>query len=134
MGISQGKREKLHLVAEDFEFLESETRKLLELISGIFPLEKISADSWPFRFLLSASKRKYEFIFSAMGSVTIRPAKDEFRKHGPPIFYMSISKYGKNEFVWEGPLEVVIAPYASEIDKLIHESIAMYEESVLPDR
>ncbi|MCE9501024.1 MAG: hypothetical protein K8R21_11095 [Leptospira sp.] len=133
MGNSKENREKLHLEHEDFSFLESESRKVMEIISGIFVLERISDESWPLRFFVLINQNKYEFIFSAMGSVAIRPAKNDNLHHNPaPIFYMSVTKYFPGKFEWEGPLESAISTNAPDIEKLISDSIANYELSLLP--
>lgn len=101
MGNSKSTKERLNLLEEDFSTLEAETLAIREIILKIFPCDPIQTDSWPFRYLFKQETNQYEFIFSQMGSVTVRIAVNElYRRNPPPIFYISLGKY-KEGFIWE---------------------------------
>ena len=99
MGTS--KKERLRLNESDLVKLNSMTRELETLTKSIFELKELDLN-FPVRYLFLKNEIEYEFIFSQMGSFTVRLAKSErYRRNPPPIFYLSIGKYSDSNFTWE---------------------------------
>ncbi|HMV43334.1 MAG TPA: hypothetical protein PK079_20680 [Leptospiraceae bacterium] len=131
MGQGEIKREHLRLSEADFPELESRTKQLMSVILNLFSCEPIQTIDWPYRYSLTKNQNKYEFIFSQMGSFTLRLAQSErYRRNPPPIFYMSIGKYAEKEFVWEDFNANPLSLLESDLVKVIEESIQHYENSV----
>ncbi len=101
MGTSKEKKERLRLNESDLVKLNSMTRELESLTKSIFDLKELDLN-FPVRYLFLKNEIEYEFIFSGMGSFTVRLAKSErYRRNPPPIFYLSIGKYSLTEYIWE---------------------------------
>ncbi len=87
MGQSEIKREHLRLSESDFPILEQKTKQVMGVILESFNCESMQSDSWPYRYIIERNKIQYEFIFSQMGSLTLRLAQSErYRRNPPPIF------------------------------------------------
>ena len=84
------KEHRQSLEERDFPILESMSDKMRLLVLDSFectPLE----ESWPYRYKVTVNSFDFEWVFSAMGSVTLRVAKSErYRRNPPPIFYLSV--------------------------------------------
>ncbi|MBK8397858.1 MAG: hypothetical protein IPL26_21795 [Leptospiraceae bacterium] len=131
MGQSEIKREHLRLSEEDFPILEKETKDLMSLILSLYKCEIIQQEVWPYRYGVEKNNIQYEFIFSQMGSVTLRIAKsDRYRRNPPPIFYISIGKYPNGEYVWEDFNASPVSILKEDIFASIESSMQMYESSI----
>lgn len=126
MGTNKEKRERLRLNELDLAKLNSMTRDMESFMLKNFDL-KLLHSNWPIRYLFLKNEIEYEFIFSQMGSFTIRLAKSErYRRNPPPIFYLSVGKYFGDEFIWEDLNgEKVLDPLAE-----IFSSMEKYESNI----
>jgi hypothetical protein len=133
MGQSKINRERLRLEEDDLPKINSLTRDLLQNILNVFSLEVKEGENWPLRYFLNRTHFQYEFIFSQMGSLTVRLAQSErYRRNPPPIFYLSIGKYAKGEYIWE---DIQANEVSVQIDSLkteILNSIENYEKIMNP--
>lgn len=131
MGQGEIKREHLRLTEEDFPILENKTKELMQVILNLFSCEVIESSRWPYRYSIEKNQTHYEFIFSQMGSFTVRLARSErYRRNPPPIFYMSIGKYQQNEYVWEDFNADPVSLVESDLVAAIEHSILTYENSL----
>ncbi len=131
MGQSEIKREHLRLSESDFPILEQKTKQVMSVILESFKCESIQNDSWPYRYLIERNKIQYEFIFSQMGSLTLRLAQsDRYRRNPPPIFYVSIGKYENAIYVWEDFNASEVNMGEKDLISSIEASILLYENSI----
>lgn len=113
----------------EWSILENLSKKFLELILEIFPLQTLSDRGFPFRYKFTHKNYEYEFIFSAMGSFTIRPISSVANRRTSPIFYLSIAKYS-GDFFWENENQEIISLEKEDIKKLVISAIEKYEMSI----
>jgi hypothetical protein len=126
MGTSETTRERLN--ESDFAVLESMTRTLEEMIVTKFAPIPTDIHTWPKRYLKTLNEVDLEFIFSKMGSFTVRLAKsDRYKNNPPPIFYISVGKYPK-QYLWEDQNECPVA--VEEVISKIEASIQFYKNSI----
>ncbi len=131
MGQSEIKREHLRLSESDFPILEEMTKGIMQIILNSFKCEPLQVDTWPYRYLIERNKIQYEFIFSQMGSLTLRLAKSErYRRNPPPIFYISIGKYENVNYVWEDFSATEVSIEKKYLVSSIEASISIYEDSI----
>jgi hypothetical protein len=121
---SEKKRQSLE--ERDFPILESMTLKMLELIEKEFQFITIDDTFWPKRYSMVRQNFQFEWVFSAMGSVTLRLAKDDrYKKNPPPIFYISVGKYD-GKYVWEDYIASEVPFDAQQIKKFVEEKLSLY--------
>lgn len=131
MGQSEIKREHLRLSESDFPILEEKTKELMQIILSSFFCETLKNDGFPYRYAIEKNSIRYEFIFSQMGSVTLRLAQsDRYRRNPPPIFYISIGKYENAAYVWEDFSASPVDVTKESLVLAIEGSMAVYESSV----
>jgi hypothetical protein len=131
MGQSEIKREHLRLSESDFPILEERTKQIMRVILESFKCEPLHLDTWPYRYLIERNKIQYEFIFSQMGSLTLRLAQSErYRRNPPPIFYISIGKYENGVYVWEDFNASEVSIEKKDLVSSIEASILTYENSI----
>jgi hypothetical protein len=130
MGQSEIKREHLRLSESDFPVLEEMTERVMAIILNSFKCEPLQVDTWPYRYLIERNKIQYEFIFSQMGSLTLRLAQsDRYRRNPPPIFYISIGKYENAIYIWEDFSATEVSIDETDLIAAIEASILLYENS-----
>ncbi len=128
MGESKIERERI--VESDFPILEQKTRELQSSFLEAISVEPLYTESWPYRYQYTVENYSFECIFSAMGSFTLRLAKDErYRRNPPPIFYISIGKYN-GEYIWENGDGEPVSILAKDLEKSLQQSIQKYIASV----
>lgn len=94
------KESRQSLEERDFPILEKMAEKMKSLILESYSCDIIE-NTWPFRYSMRYKEIDFEWVFSAMGSVTLRIAKSErYRRNPPPIFYLSVGKYS-GLYRWE---------------------------------
>ena len=99
----------------------------------MFSLDTKEGENWPLRYHLNRTDFQYEFIFSQMGSLTVRLSQSErYRRNPPPIFYLSIGKYSKEEFVWEDIQANEVSVQIDSLKEEILKSILNYEKIMNP--
>jgi hypothetical protein len=131
MGNSEIKRERIRLDESDLINLKKQTIILKDLILSSFDTKSVQEEAWPLRYLTLRSGTEYEFIFSEMGSVTLRLARsDRYRRNPPPIFYISLGKYSIDEYIWEDLNASEINVEKKSLLNHIEESIKIYESSL----
>jgi hypothetical protein len=131
MGQSEIKREHLRLSEIDFPILEKKAVELMQVILTSFSYSILKDDSWPYRYGIEKNSIQYEFIFSQMGSFTLRLAQsDRYRRNPPPIFYISIGKYENGEYAWEDFSASPVDTAKENLVSLINKSMDMYENSM----
>jgi uncharacterized protein (DUF2249 family) len=109
------KENRQSLEERDFPILETMSLKMKDLILEAFEVTQIDS-SWPLRYRMNYKNGEFEWVFSAMGSVTLRIAKSErYRRNPPPIFYLSVGKYA-GKYRWEDGSAVEI-PFSKEVIK-----------------
>ena len=109
------KENRQSLEERDFPILEAMSLKMRDLILESFEVSQID-NSWPLRYRMNYKNGEFEWVFSAMGSVTLRIAKSErYRRNPPPIFYLSVGKYA-GKYRWEDGAAVEI-PFSKEVIK-----------------
>jgi hypothetical protein len=109
------KENRQSLEERDFPILETMSLKMRDLILEAFEVTQIDS-SWPLRYRMNYKNGEFEWVFSAMGSVTLRIAKSErYRRNPPPIFYLSVGKYA-GKYRWEDGSAVEI-PFSKEVIK-----------------
>ncbi|MBP7280565.1 MAG: hypothetical protein KBA66_03245 [Leptospiraceae bacterium] len=132
MGQSEIKREHLRLSETDFPILEEKTKELIHLILSSFSCETLKDDGFPYRYAIEKNSIRYEFIFSQMGSFTLRLAQsDRYRRNPPPIFYISIGKYENAAYVWEDFSASPVDVTKESLVLAIESSMKVYEDSTL---
>ena len=70
MDTSKEVRKKIEI--SDLEQLELMTKDLLQFLQKSFVLKPMQTNNWPWKYLWQKDKLSYEFIFSQMGSFTVR--------------------------------------------------------------
>lgn len=131
MGNSEIKRARIRLDESDLINLKERTILLKDLILSSFDTKSIQDQTWPLRYLTERNGTEFEFIFSEMGSVTLRLASsDRYRRNPPPIFYISLGKYSTNEYIWEDLNASEINVEKKSLLNQIEESIKIYESSL----
>jgi len=109
------KENRQSLEERDFPVLETMSLKMRDLILEVFEVTQIE-NTWPLRYRMNYKNGEYEWVFSAMGSVTLRLAKSErYRRNPPPIFYLSVGKYA-GKYRWEDGSAVEIL-FSKEVIK-----------------
>ncbi|MCB1179830.1 MAG: hypothetical protein KDK36_19795 [Leptospiraceae bacterium] len=131
--MGNGENGRIRLEAEDFPLLEKMTIELREFVVPLFPLKVIEDSAFPYRYEYKHSEENsFEFIFSSMGSFTVRISKNErYKRNPPPIFYISVGKYSSSEYIWE---EQGAVPFSVEPDRIkqsILQSIHKFVSSAL---
>ena len=122
------KEHRQSLEERDFPILESMSDKMRNMILESFeciPLE----ETWPYRYRITVQSVDFEWVFSAMGSVTLRIAKSErYRRNPPPIFYLSVGKYA-GAYRWEDGNAVEVKFLKEEIVKKVKVTLENFFES-----
>jgi uncharacterized protein (DUF2249 family) len=109
------KENRQPLEERDFPILETMSLKMRDLILEAFEVTQIE-NTWPLRYRMNYKNGEFEWVFSAMGSVTLRISKSErYRRNPPPIFYLSVGKYA-GKYRWEDGSAVEI-PFSKEVIK-----------------
>ncbi len=124
--MAESKKERLKIEEEDFLILENMSGELALILIERYDLKIKDDSAWPKRFSYFHFGLKLEFIFSAMGSFTVRPEVSErYKKNPPPIFYISVGKY-LDTFLWED-INFTEVPF-DRIPESLEESLKLYEE------
>jgi hypothetical protein len=122
------KEHRQSLEERDFPILESMSDKMRLLVLDSFECTPIE-ESWPYRYKITENSFDFEWVFSAMGSVTLRVAKSErYRRNPPPIFYLSVGKYAGG-YRWEDGDAVEIKFVKEEIVAKVKNMIHKFLES-----
>ena len=129
---SKIRREKVRMSESDLSYLESQVDTLIETILDSY--ECISEDdkSFPKKYVIIQNGKKYEFIFSQIGSFTIRALNEEKQRlHYAPLFYISVSKYSDETFQWEEINGDKIDIESSKLIEDINKQLMFFEMSSL---
>ncbi|MCB1143538.1 MAG: hypothetical protein H7A24_11380 [Leptospiraceae bacterium] len=124
MGESEKTRQLLE--ERDFPILEKMSLDMKQLIQSHFQLLDTDTEAWPKRYSMKHGDLSLEWIFSAMGSVTLRPPRGEGLRRSPhPIFYLSIGKYN-GTYVWEDLDANEISIEGEKVFDLVKHQIDLY--------
>lgn len=122
------KENRQNLEERDFPILETMSLKMKDLIIESFEVTLID-NSWPIRYRMEYKNGEYEWVFSAMGSVTLRIAKSErYRRNPPPIFYLSVGKYA-GKYRWEDGSAVEVPFSIEAIKEKVNTMVDMLKEN-----
>ncbi|MEM7181710.1 MAG: hypothetical protein AAF518_12405 [Spirochaetota bacterium] len=125
MDTSEKTRKKIEIT--DLQHLEQMTQELLLLVQESFSLAAVEISNWPRKYTWRKQSLCYEFIFSQMGSFTVRLSQEHsIRKNPPPIFYLSVGKYSEEKFIWEDGTQRALDP--DTLHATILEMIEIYEK------
>lgn len=128
--VAEIKETRQSLEERDFPILENMSEKMKSLVLESFTVQLIEGN-WPYRYGMVYRDIQFEWIFSAMGSVTLRVAKsDRYRRNPPPIFYLSVGKYS-GVYRWEDGdateakfnKEIIIEKVNHALEKFLNEGI-----------
>lgn len=113
----------------ELNILEKLTIELRGIVLNLFICETLSDKESPFRYKYNHKKLEYEFIFSSMGSFTVRPIPNIPNRRTFPIFYLSLGKYSGN-FFWENSNQEIIKIEPELLKQEILNAIYKYEASI----
>jgi len=124
--VAESKKERLKIEEEDFLILENMSGELALILIERYDLKVKEDSAWPKRYSYSHSGLDLEFVFSSMGSFTVRPEISErYKKNPPPIFYISVGKY-LDMFIWED-INFTEVPF-DQIPESLEESLKNYAD------
>lgn len=124
--MAESKKERLKIEEEDFLILENMSGELALILIERYDLKVKEDSAWPKRYSYSHSGLDLEFVFSSMGSFTVRPEISErYKKNPPPIFYISVGKY-LDMFIWED-INFTEVPF-DQIPESLEESLKNYAD------
>lgn len=127
--MAESKKERLKIEEEDFLILENMSGELALILIERYDLKVKEDSAWPKRYSYSHSGLDLEFVFSSMGSFTVRPEISErYKKNPPPIFYISVGKY-LDMFIWED-INFTEVPF-DQIPESLEESLKNYADYLL---
>lgn len=119
------KETRQSLEERDFPILEGMSEKMKSLVVDSFTVQNIE-NTWPYRFKMVYKEIDFEWVFSAMGSVTLRLAKSErYRRNPPPIFYLSVGKYS-GAYRWEDGNAIEVKFTRESIIEKVNQSLEKY--------
>lgn len=131
MGNSEIKRARVRLDESDLIQLKDRTKLLHDQILSSYETKIHQTEVWPLRYFYEKNGTEFEFIFSEMGSLTLRLAQsDRYRRNPPPIFYISLGKYSVGEYVWEDLNGTEVDIELEALKNGINESIRIYESTI----
>jgi hypothetical protein len=125
---------KVNLEISDIDALSRLSHDAVVLIMSIFPPKnseissKIREESeFPIRWDFDYKNQLFEWVVSAMGSITLRlGAIDGTKKSQPPVFYLSIGKYEGDRYLWEDLDGNPINNLERQLEKIVLEKINLY--------
>ncbi len=125
--MEQSQRRELDI--SDLPKLLEMTLELKTKVLSLFNYQVIEENQSPYRYKIFYNEQEFEFIFSSLGSFTVRPLSKIFQKKAPPIFYLSIKKNSSSLFQWE---EIDSKPFQLEeiyLKKILVEAFENFQKS-----
>ena len=119
------KENRQSLEERDFSILENMSQKMRSFILEMYSCSVIE-ERWPYRYGMKYKDIDFEWVFSAMGSVTLRLASSErYRRNPPPIFYLSVGKYS-GKYRWEDADAVEVKFNKEDIKNRVDNNLEKY--------
>lgn len=131
MESSKTKRERVKIDLEDLPMIQNKTLKLIDDLCTEYELVGLHQNSWPFKYLYIREGQKYEFLFSQIGSFSIRVINSNIpEKFYQVVYYLSVGKYDTKDFVWETPEGKYTDVNLVNLKREIEKTLDIYEDSI----